>query len=285
MLIRGVDAPASSILFWSSAFGLVIAVVAGWAMHGRLSWRLLVRVSGAGALLSASVLTGFLSVQNTSIMHASLIDSMDPLLLLIGVPIVMKSRLGRRPVAFAVLALGGSAMLVLGAGGSSGATFGGDAWAVLSLMLWIGYFVLVQRYRDAGVDTASLLASIFIVGFLISAPLALVMDPNVGSVGGRDLFLIGLVALVPGCLAYGLTAWAQRYLDLRITSLIGLVSPVASAVGAWIIFAEHLGAVEIVGAAVVLAGLAGIVGDPDVGTVPTDSRRRPLSESPEPLLS
>lgn len=285
MLVRGIDASAAVIFFWSSAMAFVAALAAGRIFRRPLSWRLLRRMLLPGALLSASVLTGFLSVQNTSIMNASLIDSMDPLLFLIGVPLIVKRPLARRPLAFGVLSIVGAIVLVLGVGGTSGATVGGDAWAVVSLLLWVGYFVSVQRHRDAGVDATSLMVSIFLVGFVVSAPLALAVDHRVGEITARELILVALMSIGPGYVAYALTGWAQRHLDIRATSLIGLLSPPIAAIGAWIIYSERLRVWEVVGAVLVLVGIGGLVWEPSsVGPI-REAAPNLLSETSNALLS
>jgi drug/metabolite transporter (DMT)-like permease len=55
--------------------------------------------------------------------------------------------------------------------------------------------------------------------------------------------------------------WAQRHLDIRVSSLMGLASPVISTVGAWAIYSQSLSVLQVVGGAVVLAGLTGVMGD------------------------
>jgi drug/metabolite transporter (DMT)-like permease len=259
LIVRGVHAPASVIVFWRFALAQPVMLGAAYLSGGGLSWRLLRRTALPGVLFSTSMLASFLSYQKTSIVNASLIGSLQPALLLGVAPFVFGTRSTRRQLGFGLVALGGIAALVLGAGGTSGASFGGDAWAALNLVLWTVYFVLVQRIRDDGTDAASLLAAVFLMSFVVAAPMTLAMDTRLGSIGARGILLISLMALGPGLVGHGLMTWSQRHLDIRVTSLFGLGSPVVSTLGAWIIYSQRLRVLQVAGGVLVLVGLAGVV--------------------------
>jgi drug/metabolite transporter (DMT)-like permease len=65
----------------------------------------------------------------------------------------------------------------------------------------------------------------------------------------------------PGWVGHGLISWASRHLPVTTTSLLTLGSPVVSVLGAWLIYDQDLGWTQIIGAVLVIGGLAGSVWD------------------------
>jgi drug/metabolite transporter (DMT)-like permease len=61
-------------------------------------------------------------------------------------------------------------------------------------------------------------------------------------------------------------------LPVTTTSLLTLGSPVVSVLGGWLIYDQHLGLLQVIGAAMVIGGLAGSVWD-----------RRSSVPAPEPV--
>ena len=259
LLVRGVDASAGAITFWRFALAQPVMIGAAYLLGGGLSIRVLRRAVVPGLLFSVSMLASFLSYQKTSIVNASLIGSLQPALLLVVAPILFGTRTTLRQVAFGSVALGGVVLLVVGAGGTNGSSWVGDAWAAFNLVLWTVYFVLVQRIRDDGEDATSILAAVFLMSFVFAAPVTLLTADDVGSVGWGGIGLVALMAIGPGLVGHGLMTWSQRTLDIRVASLLGLASPVVSSVGAWMIFSQGLRVLQAVGGVLVLAGLAGVV--------------------------
>ena len=130
---------------------------------------------------------------------------------------------------------------------------------LLNLGIWTTYFVRVKQVRNKGIHSAALIAGIFCVAAIVVTPFALLTSRDLGAVHGTDWLLILMMVLVPGLIGHGFMTWAQRHLDITLASLLTLGNPVISAVGAWMIFGQALGAVQIAGAIVVLAALGGIV--------------------------
>lgn len=86
---------------------------------------------------------------------------------------------------------------------------------------------------------------------VVVVPWALLSHSDLGAMNAKDWFLVILMSLIPGILGHGLMTWAQRHIDVTLASLLGLASPVISTIGAWIIFAQRLRPLQIVGACIV----------------------------------
>jgi drug/metabolite transporter (DMT)-like permease len=261
LFVRGIHASAGAIVFWRFLFAQPVMIGFAYLNGGRLSFALLKRAAMPGMLFAGSMAASFLSYQKTSIVNASLIQALQPALLLVAAPYIFGTHSTRRQIFLAGVALTGMVAVVLGAGATSGASFGGDMWAVVNLTLWTVYFVWVKRLRDEGVESASLVAAVFLMAGVFATPVCLLTSHDVGSLGAKGFLFITLMAFGPGLIGHGLMTWSQQHLDIRICSLMGLLNPVVSTIGAWLIYSQDLRLVQVLGGALVLAGLAGIVWD------------------------
>lgn len=259
LFVRGVDASAATIVFWRLWMAAPVMVAAARLTGGRVSWPLLKTVFVPGLLFGTSMICSFTSYQWTSIANATLIGALQPVLMLLLGPLLFGDRTAIRQILFAVVALGGIGTVVLGAHHSSGASLRGDVIALLNLALWTVYFVRVKQVRNKGVHSGALIAGVFCVAAVVVSPWVLLTSHDLGAVHGTDWMLIAAMVIVPGLIGHGFMTWAQRHMDITLASLLTLANPVISAIGAWVVFGQQLGGVQMAGAIVVLAALGGIV--------------------------
>lgn len=270
LFVRGVDASARTIVFWRLWMAAPVMVAAARATGGRVTWPLLKTVFVPGVLFGTSMICSFTSYQWTSIANATLIGALQPVLMLLLGPLLFGDRTAARQILFAVLALAGIATVVLGAHQSSGASLKGDGIALVNLALWTVYFIRIKRVRNQGVHSGALIAGVFCVAAIVVSPWVLLTSHDIGSVHGTDWLLIAAMVVVPGLVGHGFMTWAQRHMDITLASLLTLGNPVISAIGAWVVFGQHLGAVQMAGAIVVLAALGGIVVEARTNAVPAE---------------
>jgi drug/metabolite transporter (DMT)-like permease len=270
LFVRGVDASARTIVFWRLWMAAPVMVAAARATGGRVTWPLLKTVFVPGVLFGTSMICSFTSYQWTSIANATLIGALQPVLMLLLGPLLFGDRTAARQILFAVLALAGIATVVLGAHQSSGASLKGDGIALVNLALWTVYFIRIKRVRNQGVHSGALIAGVFCVAAIVVSPWVLLTSHDIGSVHGTDWLLIAAMVVVPGLVGHGFMTWAQRHMDITLASLLTLGNPVISAIGAWVVFGQHLGAVQMAGAIVVLAALGGIVVEARTNSAPAE---------------
>ena len=90
-------------------------------------------------------------------------------------------------------------------------------------------------------------------------PVAVVGSDDLFTINGWDWFWLAMMVLVPSTIGHGLMNWAQRYVDVTISSLMTLANPVVTTIGVWLVYDQVLNGVQVLGAAVVVLSLAGIV--------------------------
>jgi drug/metabolite transporter (DMT)-like permease len=258
LFVRGIDAPVGTIVTFRVLLAIPVAIVVAYATGGRLSWTLLRRAFPTSVCFALSFIAGFASFQQTSIVNATLIPALQPALVLIVAFRMFGERRSRAELVYAAIAFVGVVGVVAGASGG-GASIHGDLFAVANLLVFTGYFLLVKRVRDDDVHSWSLLAAVFVDTAVVIVPWAIIVNTDLGAIHGADwLLLVGLV-LLPGMVGHGFMTWAHHYLDVTVTSMMTLANPVVSIVGAWLIFSQALGTLQIASAIVVLLALGSIL--------------------------
>jgi drug/metabolite transporter (DMT)-like permease len=258
LFVKGIDASAPTIVFWRVLIGTSIAVPFAYLMGGRITWRLCVIAFPAGVCFALSFIFGFASFRETSIVNATLIPALQPVLVLLLATRLFGERRAAVELALAAVAFAGVVVVVAGAS-AGGSSVEGNIFAVLNLLVFTGYFLLGKRIRETDVHSWSLLAAVFIGACVVVVPWGLVSSHDLGAIHGTDwLLLLGLV-LFPGMVGHGLMTWAHHYVDVTVTSMMTLANPVVSIVGAWILYDQDLVPAQMVGGAVVIAALAAIL--------------------------
>jgi probable blue pigment (indigoidine) exporter len=255
--VMTVDTPA--IVFYRTILGTPLMVAVAYLTGGGLSRELMRRTAIPGVLFALSFITGFASIKMTSIANATLITTIQPVLVVFIAPRLFGERLTSRQLGYSFLSLAGVLMVVMAAASSSGAHISGDLMAAGNVVLWTAYFVLAKKNRMEGVHSWSFLAAIFVWLAVVVVPFGAFASNDLGNMTTKDwLCAIGM-SLGPGLLGHGLMTWSQSHVDVTIASLLGLLSPVVSTALALVFLGELLTPWQLVGAVVVLASLGLLV--------------------------
>lgn len=141
--IMTVDTPA--IVFYRTLLGTPLMVYVAYATGGRLSRELMRRTAVPGILFALSFITGFAAIKMTSIANATLITTIQPVLVVLIAPRLFGERLSPRQLGYSFLSLAGVLMVVMAATSSSGADVSGDLMAAGNVVLWTSYFVIAKK--------------------------------------------------------------------------------------------------------------------------------------------
>lgn len=261
LLVRGMGVSGYTVALYRMWLGAPAMLLAAHLWGSPLTLAVLRRCVLPGIFFGSSMMMGFMAVRTTSIAHATLIGSLTPALVLLGANRLVGERSDLRRFPAAVVSFVGLALVILVDGGATGASVAGDVWAVLGLVCFTVYFMILKKQRNAGVDGWAFLAGVFITGAITITPFCMVISDDLTALEAVDLvYLVGMI-IGPGFIGHGLITWASRHLPVTTTSLLTLGSPVVSVIGGWIAFEQSLGGWQMFGAALVLVGLAGSVWD------------------------
>lgn len=269
LMVRGMDVEGTTVALYRMWSGTPVMLVAARAFGAPLDRKVLRAAVVPGVFFGMSMMLGFQAVRTTSIASATLIGALTPAVILLGANRIVGERSDARRVPFAVVAFVGLAMVVLVGGDRNGSTLHGDLLAFGNLACFTVYFLILKKLRNAGLNSWAFLAGVFVVGTLVITPWCVATGDDVGTITTKDVLLLGGMVLGPGLVGHGLISWASRHLPVTTTSLLTLGSPVVSVIGGWLIYDQQLGWGQVVGAVLVIGGLAGTVWD-------SSTRREPL---------
>jgi len=258
--------PAAAVTARALIGGLILLPVAlvlvrgKWQAVWRARWRILIM---ALIGVAGTQLVYFASVERIPVNTAILIEYMAPLLLVGWV----WARTRRAPrfvvIAGSIVAVAGLVLVVSpGGGGSLDAL--GLSFAALAAVGCAIYYVLAAKPSD-GLPPVALASfglvgggiSLGIVGLIGVVPFTATFD-DVALMGSPapwwvPLLIVGVIATA---IAYAASITASEMLGSRLASFAGLLEVVAAALYAWLLLGEALTLLQLLGGALILAGIA-----------------------------
>jgi drug/metabolite transporter (DMT)-like permease len=208
-----------------------------------------------GVFLAGDLVAWHISLHMTSVANSTLLANMAPIFVTLASWLFLREKITRAFLAGLALSIIG--VVVLNGGGFSAggdSHIRGDAVAVGAAMFYAGYFVMLSRAR-ARFSTAIVMMWSTVAAAICILPMALVFERAfVPYALAGWLILLGLGWLVHAG-GQGLITFSLAWLPATFSSLTLLIQPVVATVLARIILNEPLGAVQIVGGSIVIAGI------------------------------
>ena len=217
------------------------------------TWKL---VAPAGLCFGLNISLLFTAVTRTSIAHLEFIASLTPLLV---VPLGAKL-FGERPnfsaLRFGVISVIGVAMVLFLGPATGAATLAGDLLVVVVLGSWTSYLLFTKRARAAGVHTVTFMACMMPIGLIITVPLTVILaGDEIFGLTQRGWLTVALLTFLTGMVAHGSIAFAQQHLPIATITIMQTSQPGLAVLFAFVILDEQVRAPQIVGMALVIAGI------------------------------
>jgi O-acetylserine/cysteine efflux transporter len=257
-------------------FGLAAAVLLPVASRRGLRAALTPRILAAGALgYGGSVILQNAGITRTSVTHAALLIGAAPVL--VAIIAALWHRTVARPVAWAgfAVSLTGVGLIAVGRGG--GATSGGDALVLASLLL-SATFTVAQSRLLRNRDPVAVTAVQFLGAALAALPFATAAEgiPTAPTGPGAVLAAAGL-AVGGTLLPFTLFAYGQSRVSAELAGAFLNLEPLVGAVAGAVLFADRVGPAQVTGGAAIITGIA-LSGLPLL----SGNRRRPHAYAPTP---
>lgn len=211
-----------------------------------------------GIVLAIDVGLFFTALKHTSIVNATIIGSLQPLLLTAYGVRFLGERVSRRDAVLGLIALAGALTIVISGTESGQASGWGDLAAVGALIAWSTYFVIAKQVASE-VEPADFTISASIVVAVGNAPIAVLAGQSLAWPGINNVLWISAMAVTAGILGHQLMNWALPRIPLWLGSTFTLFVPVVSSALAWVWLDEPLNARQIIAMAVTFAALALLV--------------------------
>jgi drug/metabolite transporter (DMT)-like permease len=261
IFVRLADVGPMQSAFWR--VGLALPFLAGWS-----AWTLrrrrpdasdappmaLAPALAAGLFFAGDLGFWHLSIVYTTVANASLLANFAPIFVTLGGWLLFRQRVTRLFLVALAISLGGAALLVGPSFGAAGTQLAGDAYGAITAMFYGAYMLAIWRSRGSG-GTAAVMALSSAVSALLLLPVALAWGGDLLPRSPHGWLVILALAVIPHVMGQSLIAYAMAHLPASLSALSLLVQPVFAAAYAWLILGEGMGAMQVAGGAIVLAGI------------------------------
>jgi len=258
VLIRHIDMDGLAIAvyrFWISGIFLA-AWMSARGVH--VTRRVLRHTAVGGLALGLDVALFFTAVKLTTIVNATVIGSLQPIIVGMVAWRFFGEVIRRRDVVWGSVAVVAVVVVVVAGSGTPEWNLRGDLLAVGALLAWSAYFVLSKASREV------LTPGEFTVGTAlwtaaINTPLAIVFGQDLSLPSAGNWALLTLLAIGAGVLGHVVMNWSLVRIPLWLGSTFTLLIPVFAAALAWLLLDQALTIVQLVAMFVVLGALAALV--------------------------
>jgi drug/metabolite transporter (DMT)-like permease len=244
LFVRFSEAGPVATAFWRVFLALPALWIWALLSDGPGHWRS-VRLHPGMLLLIGFFFAGDLAVWHwsillTSVANATLLSNLAPLFVALGAWLLFSDPPRKLFLGGLAAALAGTGLLIGSGTGQSAVAHSGHA---------------LTRLR-AQVATATLMAWSCLVMSALLLPVALLMGEQILPQTATGWITIIALALIAQAAGQSLIAYAMAHLPGTFSSVGLLWQPVAATLFAWVLIGETMGALQFVGAQLVLAGIA-----------------------------
>ena len=258
VVVKSIDLGSLAIgVYRFTVYSLVLAVFLA-IRRNPLTLRVLRESMWGGIALGADIALFFSAVKLTSIANATVIGSLQPVVIAIVASRLFGERISTRSIGLGLVALVGALAVVLSAADDAGSSLSGDLLAVGALLSWAAYFVFSRQAKQK-ISPQEYTTGASVWTALINLPLALLFGQDLSWPNTSTWIWLLALTFGSGLLGHTMMNWSIQQIPLWISSTFTLGIPVVSAIAAWLWLDEPLTTVQVIAMGVVLAALAGIV--------------------------
>jgi drug/metabolite transporter (DMT)-like permease len=216
----------------------------------------------AGIFLGVHLALWITSLAYTSIAASATIVTTNPIWVALILWLWRGETPSRLTAAGIIVAFSGGALIAVGdAGGASAGPkpLLGDLLALGGALSVSLYLIFGREAQHRGLGVGRYVATAYVVGALTLLPAPLLLGSGYSGWPG-EVYLYGLLlAFIPQLVGHTSFNWAVRWVSPTLVALVILAEPVGSSVLGYLVFGEVPGFLVLVGAAVLLIGVAGAV--------------------------
>jgi len=257
VIVKQTEIAATAFVFWRLIFAAIPLVLFFIFSRRRFALSDFRHAALGGLIFGLNLIIGVISLRRTSALQHMVIMSFQPLaVLLIGVRFF-----GERPrlsvYMFAISAFGGVTLTLLAADASGVATWSGNLFSILAMLLFTFYFAVSKQARTR-LDSPTYQLLLLLVATGTVLPFLIVTEVGLPVPSGNDWWLIVAMALIPGT-GHLLTNFAHGHTSLILVGLLNLGMTVMAPLYAWWLLGERIGGMQAAGTGIVIGSLAMVV--------------------------
>ena len=202
----------------------------------------------------ACLVTWAISLTQTSVANSNLLHNLPSVFAVLGGWLFLGQKFDRKFIIGMIVAVCGAIAIGIQDLQVSPANLVGDAWALLSAVVYAGYFLTIEKLRSR---FSSLTISLWycILSSLILFPFVLIFENQVfpsSLLGWVNIFALSILCQV---IASVIFIYQLKQFSSGFVSLFMLLQPIVTAILAWVIFHEYLSVVNWISFLIVLLGI------------------------------
>lgn len=258
MIVKAVDLDPVAISFYRFTI-YTLAVFAVLTIRKGMPPLSVLRHSMPGGLfLGLDVVLFFTAVKTTSVVNATTIGAMQPVII-VGIAYrFFGERIRVRELLAAGTAIVGVIVVVTRSSGTPQWSGAGDLAAVGALFAWTGYLVMSKRSSGRMTSMEYTLGTGFWTA-AVSLPVGLIAGQDMSIPAASEWLVLAVLVVVGGVLGHSMMNWALTRIPLWLGSIVTLMIPVVSSLTAWVFLGEALDTLQVVAIVGVVVALAAVV--------------------------
>jgi drug/metabolite transporter (DMT)-like permease len=208
-----------------------------------------------GILFAGDILFWHWSITTTTVANATLFANLAPVIVTAGAWIYLRERVTSLFFAGMALAMSGGALLMQASAALGARYVLGDALGLVTACFFGSYVVAVARLRHRIPASTIMFYSSAVTCVLLLAATLLSGESLLPATAHGWVALFAL-AWISQAMGQGFIAYALGHLPASFSSLAIVIEPLTAAILGWVWLGEALGALQAMGAVIVLAGIA-----------------------------
>ena len=252
-LVKRAESPGVLLAFWrmvvvSLAWNLVLA-----GTGRRITARDVRQVWLPGVFFGLNLAVFFAGATHNSVANAALIGSLATFLIVPTGARLFGEYINPRALVFAMVAFGGTALVLLSAPPGGDASLEGNVFGFVAMLLLVAYVASTRHYRRE-MDVTTFMATICPIAAVAVLPLAIAHGDVFGLSGTGWIFML-ILTLTSGVAAQGLLVFAQKSIQIGTIGIAQVAQPALAVVWSFLVLGEVVGDRQVAGIATVMAGL------------------------------
>jgi drug/metabolite transporter (DMT)-like permease len=230
-----------------------------------------------GIVFGLNITLFFTGVTKTSVANAEFIGALTPVILVPAGALLFKERINTRALWFGMVSFAGLMLVLFNVPANGVATWTGNLIIVCAMFSWATYLLTSRRLR-AEMSVQAILCAVMMIASVTVFPLAL-FSGNLDEITVHSLPYIALLAVMTGTAAHGFIVYAQHTVPVGTISILQVAQPALAVVWAYLFLDQTIRPIQLVGMALVIAGLAAVVTlsrRPSPGAAPADAPGDPV---------
>ena len=256
-LVKRADSPGVLVAFWRMITVSVIWNALLWSTGRHVTAEDVRQVWLPGIFFGLNLAVFFAGATHNSVANAALIGSLAPFLIVPAGAYFFREYIHPKALVFALLAFGGTALVLLSAPPNGDASLEGNVFGFVAMLLLVSYVVSIKRFRGE-MDVMTFMATICPIAAVAVLPIAVAHGDVFGmsSTGWKYMLIL---ALTSGVTAQGLRVYAQKTIQIGTIGIAEVAQPALAVVWSFLLLGEVVNARQVAGIAIVMGGLLAFV--------------------------